>query len=452
MRRHHGTKTHKRALAVWGLRASYVLSLILIGAICFYFFAQQRTQNQAINVISALGEQFAAVDSKMAALAQQGEAISEKFPSRRPPLPAHMRGMSLAERRDYLADLPADPDIRPARSALAYRIAEAQREMARLRLYWNAAPAALRARIIATAPHMAEKAPFQHHAILLDSERVSSAKSKFDMHWTALEIHSMYENNVALSNRNAQIELRSYLEGLSRQQGETLGHFFLITIAALVLLLMFVFIPVDMAIQRMVARLSAKQREADEAKGRGYRPRRSGKCLRPWNPGPVSFMPRTTCIHRCTPNSAARCGSGRDRPMSPIQDSRQRPVRSASTTASSCATRWSCAADAAYLHKAMSAPHTAISSIPTCAGSLAESGLRGSGAALMGEKMMGEKMMGEKMMGKKGERTYALTRVGSLVGFFVDSLTAQLHRVSGSGSAVLPVRCFKAGRRWAHTR
>ena len=249
----------------WFLRSSYILSLMLIGVICAYFFQQQRAQNDTINAIGALGEQFAVVDRTMADLAKQSEAFSKRFPPERPPLPPHVKGMTLVERRAYFASRPVDPDIRPARVALTYRIDQARTEMDKLRKNWQAVPLELRERVLVTARYMRNGEPFLHHEILLDPKRVDSARTKFDMHWTALEIHSLYENNVALSNRNAQIVLRGYLEKLSRRQAETLGNFLLITIGALLALLFLVFVPVDVAIQRMMRRLSQKQQEADAA-------------------------------------------------------------------------------------------------------------------------------------------------------------------------------------------
>ena len=52
MQRQSHSAPAARALATWLLRASYVLSLMLIGVICAHFFAQERKQIAEINAIS----------------------------------------------------------------------------------------------------------------------------------------------------------------------------------------------------------------------------------------------------------------------------------------------------------------------------------------------------------------------------------------------------------------
>ncbi|WP_404863665.1 response regulator [Georhizobium sp. MAB10] len=249
----------------WSLRCCYVLSLVLIGVICFYFFLQQREQVIDINRIGALGEQFAQLDVEMADLATYSETVAQRFPSERPRLSPALRAMTLAERRERLAAQPVDPDVQPVKAALRFRLDKAEAEMRGLEAYWSAAPATLQTRIINASPYMSARDPFQHYRLMLDRTRVESARSKFDMHWTAREIFSLYDNNVSVTNLKAQIEVRSYLERLSRHQGNTLQQFLLITIAALLALLFLVFIPMDFAVQRIVKRLSAKQKETDRA-------------------------------------------------------------------------------------------------------------------------------------------------------------------------------------------
>ena len=73
-----------------------------------------------------------------------------------------------------------------------------------------------------------------------------------------------------------------------------------------------------------------------------------------------------------TPGGCARCtataGSGPRRPTTPTPASTRPRVRSASTTASSCPTRWCCAAAAPSPRPAMRAPATATSSPTSRAG------------------------------------------------------------------------------------
>ena len=249
----------------WALRGCYVLSLALIGAICFYFFLQQRDQANEINRIGTLAEQFAILDTQLADLATHAENVASRFSGERQPLTPAMRALTLEERLQLRASQPVDQSVKPSRDALIYRLDRANAEMRLLEHHWADAPAALRELIVQSSPYMSNGDPFQHHLVLLDRTRVDSARSPFDIHWSAREIYSLYENNVAVSNLHAQIEVRTYLEDLSRMQGDTLQRFLLITIAALVALLAFVFIPMDLLLQRVMKRLWAKQREADRA-------------------------------------------------------------------------------------------------------------------------------------------------------------------------------------------
>jgi hypothetical protein len=259
-----GWLRERRAVTLF-LRGSYIVSLLLIGVICAYFFQQQRIQSKTIHDIGALGEQFAVLDVQLADLAYQAERAAATLPATTPEAGTMMSGMTMAQRKEYRANLPIDPAILALKTAVLYRLENSRLAYQELLASWERAPRSLKSQIANSTPYLGTSDPFQHHALLIDKQRVEAARSKFDMHWTAREIFSLYDSNVAVSNRQAQIVIRSYLEKLSAHQARTLQQFLKITMAALLGLLFFVFIPLDIALQRMVSKLSLKTIEADRA-------------------------------------------------------------------------------------------------------------------------------------------------------------------------------------------
>jgi signal transduction histidine kinase/DNA-binding response OmpR family regulator len=253
------------SISSWVLRACYVLSLVLIGALCGYFFVEQRHKNIEITYIGALAEQFAVLDAQLTDIALHSGRIAEQVSDEAPGRDWRTRNMTPIERRAFLAAQPIDPIVLPLQTGMKHRIVETTKAFDVLKDHWLAVPPALRQRIVDNARYMPASDPFQGHTRLLDLSRLNSVKNQFDMHWTAREFQAFYENNVGLSNRHAQLEIRGYLEDLSRQQGDALQRFMLMTIGALIALLIFVFIPIDIAIHRMMRRLSSKTREADRA-------------------------------------------------------------------------------------------------------------------------------------------------------------------------------------------
>ncbi|WP_245409951.1 response regulator [Pararhizobium haloflavum] len=255
----------RTSVSTWALRIGYLTALALIGAICAYFFVQQRNQNIQTNRVGALAEEFAILDAELTDISYQAESVANRFSSEMPTLSLQARRMSGAERRAFMASQPVPSQVKSAKTGLLYRLGQANKSFDALRVHWRDVTPGLRERILSNARYMPHNEPFQTYARLLDASRLEEAVSEYDLHWSAKEFQSLYENNVSLSTRHAQAEIRGYLEDLSRKQGNSLAHFFLITLAALAALLLLVFIPVDIAIQRMMRRLAKKTAEADQA-------------------------------------------------------------------------------------------------------------------------------------------------------------------------------------------
>jgi signal transduction histidine kinase/CheY-like chemotaxis protein len=246
------------------LRTGYVTALSLMGALCLYFYLGQRDQNEQINSISRLAEQFAVLDSRMGEMALQAERVAIKFADATAN-EGLRTGLTFAQRSALRAERPVDPEVIPYKTSMDFRRGQALADLALLRELWAQAPEDLRHLITNSSQYMVMEDPLQHHARLLANDRLDATKSKFAMHWTAKETFGLYKSMIEPSNRHAQIKTRRYLETLSMRQSDSLQQFLLITTGALFALLLLVFVPLDLALQRMLARLSQKTQEAEKA-------------------------------------------------------------------------------------------------------------------------------------------------------------------------------------------
>ncbi len=247
------------------LRLGYSISLLAIAIICGLFFMEQRERNNSLNEIGNLSSRLAAVDQTMANISSYSVGLAGKLAPDANAYDTALAIMTLAERQDYRARNQNDPDIHPFIAGFSYRTEKASIELAELRKLWRMAPPDLLADTVRTSQFMTGSDPFSHHQQIADGKSLATVKTKSDLYWTAREMLSLYESYVKPSNVHVQEQIRAYLSALSMSQGETLERFFLITIIGLLVLQICVFMPIDVVISRMIARLETKTMEADTA-------------------------------------------------------------------------------------------------------------------------------------------------------------------------------------------
>lgn len=250
----------------WISRAVYISALIAVGIVCFSFFLEQKQLNNKINTIRLLAEQIQATDAKMTLLSEKAAKIAEGLPSKAgPDAMAQLAGMNFKQRKEYLASRPVDADIISLKQALSYFQEQANIAQDNLLGLWRQSGPETSALILGSSRFMKIDDPFKHHHALINNDSVSNARTKVDMHWTARELVNTYQSFVRPSNSSAQVVLHDYSRKLSDDQGAFLQNFLLVNMGALVLLALFVFLPLDLLVQKFVRSLASQKVIADEA-------------------------------------------------------------------------------------------------------------------------------------------------------------------------------------------
>ncbi|MFZ1816011.1 MAG: histidine kinase dimerization/phospho-acceptor domain-containing protein, partial [Rhizobiaceae bacterium] len=254
----------------WLLRISYMASLAAVAGVCLLFFFQQQEQNRLSGLIRTLTDRFAVADLAMSELAQKAVRIAEEMPPTDNKVAvAHLLvGKTLKQRKEILANLPADPDLIAPRQALHFYRAKADAAWSDVLAIWRKTGEEVSSSILSNARFMSPEDPFKHHHALLDTANIDATRSKADMHWLARSIAGNYDSYVKVSNEHAQGVLRTLARNIAEIQGKRLESFLLISLCGLAGLALFVFVPVDFMLQRLMARLGKETARAEAALGR----------------------------------------------------------------------------------------------------------------------------------------------------------------------------------------
>ena len=174
-------------------------------------------------------------------------------------------GMKLKDRKAFLAELPTDPDILSSKTALMFYRNQANKDYDKFLDAWRASGAELSAYLFQNARLVTIEDPFKHVNDLLDASKIESARSEKDMFWVARQTRENFENLIVPTYQHIDNQLRVLLTERATRQGERLEKFLLIAIAVIAAIALFVFIPVDMFMQRLLAKLRVEQQRSAKA-------------------------------------------------------------------------------------------------------------------------------------------------------------------------------------------
>ncbi len=251
-----GQRMHLSAgLGKWVLRSAYVSALVVLGIICADSYQSQRLQNQKIIQMGSLADHFIATDVAMRDLAQKAKGYADQFAEQT------SKEINTAIGGNPTADAAT---LIPVRKALLFRQENAAKAFDGLRDAWNQADDALKAGIQSTSRYMVGDDPLKNYRAILNVERVGAVETVDQMRWASLEIFSIYDSMISNSNAHAQDVISKRLEDVLRQRGEMIQRFLLITAAALAGILFFFFIPADYLINKMMERLAAERKRAQD--------------------------------------------------------------------------------------------------------------------------------------------------------------------------------------------
>ena len=248
------------------MRACYILTLVAFCTICVKFYQDQRHINQQISNIRAVSKQFVSLDQSMELLASKAGRISDETPAKIENLflDIVLSGRTVKEKNRILKKLKIDSNILPMRKTLFYFQDLGNKELQLLRLYWKDLSPTLRESITSKSTYMRNQDPFSHYASILSPKKIEDTRYVDHMHWAARTIEATYENQITLNNKHAVGMLSNEERLLTAKQGNLLERFLLITLGALAFIGLFIFLPLDIFIQRMMRRIIEKTKFAEQ--------------------------------------------------------------------------------------------------------------------------------------------------------------------------------------------
>jgi len=257
-------------ISAWLLRLSYLLSLVVIGGVCFNFYLKQTEQSRLIDSVRILSAKLTEADAAMAVLSQTAKALAEKLPKQDATFSADglATTLTLAEKRNRLAERKVDPEIIGLKAGLEFQYRRANEAWDEVLIAWRNTNTDISHAIAHASPLMPMDDPFKHHHALIDMSRLERVRTKTDIYWTSREIASTYEGPVWTANTLVQRELFRISGEIAQVQGSMLRNFLLISTIAAAGLLFAVFIPVDFTIQRIMKRLALERARAEAATAR----------------------------------------------------------------------------------------------------------------------------------------------------------------------------------------
>jgi len=232
----------------------------VIGIICIKFYFEQHAAHQHLEKLNYFSEQVEATDHAIQLLADKSARISQETPQKLD-LTQHaeiMSSLSLKERKEFIANLPADPEITSYKTTLRFFQTKAAEEFAKMQSHWEAAPADLREAIQVSSRFLQGAHPFRDHRAVLKPEKIDKAKTKADIHWLSRTIETTYSNQIQQSNQHILSNLRDAEYSIAASQSQLLEDFLLITVGALAFIGLCIFVPLDVFIQRMMKRIVEK--------------------------------------------------------------------------------------------------------------------------------------------------------------------------------------------------
>ena len=169
-------KRSTRRLSI-SLRVGYVANLLLIGAICVWFYAEQSAQNREIRHLGRLIKQVEKLDNSLA---------------------------SLAERAELLGEIKDGAPFESARKAFLYRQAAVKGQFLEFHQLWDApqTPDALKQGVYLIDREIRSDIPFRHYRQMTDPEEIEAATNVDQLRRAGQMLTATYEQYLQNSGRN----------------------------------------------------------------------------------------------------------------------------------------------------------------------------------------------------------------------------------------------------------
>ena len=233
---------------IWVVRACYVSALAIIAVICLKFYFEQEIENNKVNSIQAFWQQLNKTNYAADAFQKRALKLSTELN------PSNMDREQFAKYQSMATYLSVLSELRRKTAV----------EVLKLKQKWYSLPPELIDDIKNSSRLMKGDKPLRHFDTLGNFQRIKKINSEANLYWYCREMVSVFENQTQLNTRHIVSKIEESQHNNFHNQGTKLQQFLLITIACLAIIGLFVFLPLDLFIQKMLFNIAEKTRVAEE--------------------------------------------------------------------------------------------------------------------------------------------------------------------------------------------
>ena len=245
----------------WMLRSAYIGALVAFGIVCFQFYVGQTSENERTDAYRHMSDSFAIVDEKFRIFFDKANSIIKNYEAAQRLTAAS----PLSQNQEVDTDAPGGLDIETSKNVLKFFVEIAGEAFDEVLVAWHHAGEQDSASLFADSLFIPSENPFRSYHDLLSLERIDTVKTQKELYLAAGQIVFIFEKMVSPVSVDLQNRLRIMLAERAELQGKRLENFLLIALGMLAGIAVFVFLPVDVILQRMLKSLSIEKERANEA-------------------------------------------------------------------------------------------------------------------------------------------------------------------------------------------
>lgn len=233
----------------WLLRSAYIIALLGFSAVCYGFYSQQSAENERTNSVRQMYDALAVFDVK---LGSYSRSLAKAIEITKP------------EHHD-VSIVPAVLRVATLHDELLAKSVEVVEPFDRFLIAWRDSGPQMSTFLLKDARHLSIDDPFEEYFKLMNIDEVLDASSLNELHGLTTKLSQLHIEKIMPSNIHMLGQLRALLEIRAINQKELLQYFALFSFAFVLFLGVFVFVPLDVFLHKILNKLKVEHARAETA-------------------------------------------------------------------------------------------------------------------------------------------------------------------------------------------
>lgn len=233
----------------WLLRSAYLIALLGFSAVCYVFYSQQSIEYKKTNSVRYMYDALAVFDVKLGAYSRSLATAVEKTK------PTH----------HDMGIVPVALQIAALHDELLAKSVEITGPFDDFLEAWRNSGPEMSTFLLEGARHLAIENPFEQHFELLNIDKVLFAETQKKLHKVAQDFSRLHVEIIMPSNLHMLGQLRALLEIRAENQKKHLQYFAIFSFGFVCFLALFIFLPVDVFLLRILKKLELENARAEAA-------------------------------------------------------------------------------------------------------------------------------------------------------------------------------------------